>query len=180
MTVELLEPSEWTIAEARRTVGQLRPLAAPGDEAAGIELFESLTSYLDDLYGDEFDEFLHPEDLSMVATEIDRIRTSAPTGSPIPVPPEQPDDTDDDDVIIRLDQPVNSSVDLAEGRELAQRLAGADDWQGNLGRALIGLYAYVDELYGGAGRFVELLSRSERDRVAAAVTGSAEDVTKIE
>lgn len=56
-------------------------------------------------------------------------------------------------------QPVNSALTLAEGRRAASHLAGLDGWQREVGRALQGLYTYLDELHGG---FAELLTREER------------------
>ncbi|WP_460811026.1 hypothetical protein [Microlunatus endophyticus] len=68
----------------------------------------------------------------------------------------------------RLDQPVNAAVTLAQGRQLADRLARAGDWQAGLGDALIDLYDYLDQLHGGT--LTALLNSAERRRVAAVVS----------
>ncbi|MEV6414910.1 hypothetical protein [Kribbella sp. NPDC051718] len=133
---------------------QLRQLA-DGDSYDGIELFAALCEYLDQLYGGAgFDELLPEPEL----TELGGLVRSV--GSTTPADP-------DGDPLDRLDQPVNSAVTLAEGRQLAAYLAAADDWQGELGRALQGLYSYLDHLYGGPGTFTRLLTREEREQVAA-------------
>ncbi|GAA0945982.1 hypothetical protein GCM10009554_41340 [Kribbella koreensis] len=149
-----LSPSQWSVSEARSLIAQLRQLAE-GDAYDGIELFAALCEYLDQLYGGTgFDELL-PEPQ---ATELGGLIRSVVSTTPL---------DPDGDPLDRLDQPVNSAVTLAEGRRLAAYLATADDWQGELGRALQGLYSYLDHLSGGPGTFVRLLTREEREQVAA-------------
>jgi hypothetical protein len=145
-----LSPSQWSVSEARSLTAQLRPVA-DGSAYDGIEHFAALCDYLDQLYGGTgFDELLREPRLG----ELGGLIRSVVSATPV-----DPDE--------RLDQPVNSAVTLTEGRELAAYLATAEDWQGELGRALQGLYTYLDHLYGGPGAFTRLLSREEREQVAS-------------
>lgn len=133
---------------------QLRQLA-DGDAYDGIELFTALCDYLDQLYGGTgFDQLLPEPQLSELGGLIQRVASTTPADP-------------DGDTLDRLDQPVNSAVTLSQGRQLAAYLATAEDWQGELGRALQGLYTYLDQLSGGPGAFVSLLTREEREQVAA-------------
>lgn len=133
---------------------QLRPVA-DGHAYDGIELFSALCEYLDQLYGGTgFDELL-PEPQQAALGGLIRSVVSTTPADP------------DGDPLDRLDQPVNSAVTLAEGRELTAYLAAAEDWQGELGRALQALYTYLDHLYGGPGTFTRLLTREEREQVAS-------------
>jgi hypothetical protein len=162
-----LTPSTWTVTEARSLAGEYRQVASTDDQYNGVELFGALCGYLDDLYGaDGFDRLPTDDQRSILAAGIARIRTEAPTGSVLPDDSSEETEPDDQDVVVRLDQPVNSAVTLADGRVLAERLAAADGWQRELGRALIALYALLDDLYGGPGDFVELLDLTERAEVA--------------
>ncbi|GAA1572232.1 hypothetical protein GCM10009789_27240 [Kribbella sancticallisti] len=148
-----LLPSSWTVSEARSLTAQLRQVARTGAEYDGLELFGALTGYLDQLYGGAgFDRLLSAQELAAMAEVVQRLRGRAQDPG--------------DDTLVRLDQPVNAAVTLAEGRKLAGDLAAADDWPAELGRALQGLYSYLDHLYGGPGAFTELLTPDERDQVA--------------
>ncbi|MDX6263978.1 MAG: hypothetical protein QOH84_5666 [Kribbellaceae bacterium] len=149
-----LSPSQWSVSEARSLTAQLRQVA-DGDAYDGIELFTALCDYLDQLYGGTgFDEVLTEPQLTELSSLIRSVASTTPADP-------------DGDPLDRLDQPVNAAVTLAEGRELAAYLAGLDDWQGELGRALQGLYAYLDHLSGGPGAFARLLTREEREQVAS-------------
>lgn len=168
-----LSPSQWTVFEARSLTAQLRQVATDGEAYDGIELFTALCDYLDQLYGGAgFDRLLsEPEQLELGGL-IQRVRGRARTGSVllddngVPVDLSTSDADPVYDTLVRLDQPVNAAVTLAQGRKLAADLAADDDWQGELGRALQGLYTYLDHLYGGPGAFTELLSPDEREQVA--------------
>lgn len=152
-----LSPSEWSVPEARSITAQLRHVATTGPEYDGLELFGALTEYLDQLYGGSgFDGLLPEQDRVVMAGLIQRIRGRAATSQ----------DDPDYDTLVRLDQPVNAAVTLVEGRRLAEELADSEGWQGELGRALQGLYRYLDELYGGPGAFTEILTPEERAQVA--------------
>jgi hypothetical protein len=132
---------------------------ADGEAYDGIELFTALCDYLDQLYGGTgFDVLLPEPEQAELRGLIQRALGKARTGSVV---------LDDDDTLVRLDQPVNAAVTLAQGRKLAMDLAAAGDWQGELGRALQGLYTYLDHLYGGPGAFTELLTPDERRQVAS-------------
>ncbi|GAA0617356.1 hypothetical protein HPO96_12555 [Kribbella sandramycini] len=147
---ERLGSSQWTVAEARGVIAQLRHVAADGNEYDAVELFLALCEYLDQLYGGRgFDELLAGPPRAALASVI-RELSARRTG-----------------VGERLDQPVNSAVTLTEGRALAAVLESAEGWQRELGLALHGLYAYLDQLYGGPGAFTELLTVEERSRVAS-------------
>ncbi|TCO50018.1 hypothetical protein EV646_10289 [Kribbella antiqua] len=134
-------------------VAQLRHIATTTQEYDGVELFLALCDYLDQLHGGYgFDRVLPTTEQSALADAVRRIRGKA-------VPPDEEGE--------RLVQPVNASVTLAEGRVLAAELESADGWQRELGHALQGLYIYLDQLYGGPGAFTELLTSTERQRVAS-------------
>lgn len=149
-----LSPSQWSVAEARSLTAQLRQLA-DGDAYDGIELFTALCDYLDQLYGGAgFDQLLPEPQQSELGVLVRRV-LSATSVDP------------DGDPLVRPDQPVNAAMTLAQGRELAAHLATATEWQGELGRALQGLYTYLDHLYGGPGTFTRLLTKDEREQVAA-------------
>jgi hypothetical protein len=172
MTEQLL-PSAWTVSEARGMAAQLRHVATTEDEYDGLELLTAISEYLDQLYGGAgFDRLLPPQNRAAMAQLIQRIRGSAATGSvvldddgvPVDLAAAEADPVYD--TLVRLDQPVNAAVTLAQGRKLAADLAASDGWQGELGRALQALYGYLDELYGGSGAFTELLTVDERARVA--------------
>ncbi|MGC4941556.1 hypothetical protein [Kribbella sp. DT2] len=153
----VLSPSSWTVAEARSLTSRLRHTNLTGPEYDGLELFGSLTSYLDDLYGGAgFDRLLPEPDRAALAR---RIRKARGHGVPVDLSATEAD--------ARLDQPVNAAVTLAEGRELAVELAAAAEWQSELGRCLLALYSYLDHLYGGPGAFTELLTPEEVSEVAA-------------
>jgi hypothetical protein len=148
-----LGSSQWSVTEARSMVAQLRHVATDGPEYDGVELFLALCDYLDELHGGiGFDHVLTGSERSGLADVVRRVRGR----SVVPDPSGE-----------RLVQPVNAAVTLVEGRELATDLEGADGWQRELGRALHGLYSYLDQLYGGPGAFTELLTTTERDRVAS-------------
>lgn len=151
---DLLAPSSWTVEVARDLVGQARHAARSPEEYAAAELFEALCDYADDLYGaDGFGFLLEPDQRREVATLVGRVLADR--------------DSDDED---RLDQPVNAAVTLAGGRELARQQAASTGWQGELGKALLGLYGYLDDLHGGPGAFTELLTPDECATVAAGRT----------
>jgi hypothetical protein len=150
---------------------QLRHVATTEDEYDGLELFKALSDYLDQLYGGAgFDRLLPPQDRAAMAQLIQSIRGSAATGSVVldddGVPVDLAEADPVYDTLVRLDQPVNAAVTLAQGRKLAADLAASDGWQGELGGALQALYGYLDELYGGSGAFTELLTPDKRARVA--------------
>ena len=148
-----LGSSKWTVSEARSMVAQFRHVATDGPEYDGVELFLALCEYLDQLHGGiGFDTVLTGPEQAALADAVRRVRGRS-------VVPDRRGE--------RLVQPVNAAVTLAEGRALATELEGADGWQQELGRALHGLYSYLDQLYGGPGAFTELLTTLERDRVAA-------------
>lgn len=182
-----LAPSAWTVTEARDILASLRHVANEIEYDA-IELFEALCAYLDQLYArpgsdgsagwaaPAFDHLLEPRQRAQVADLVQRIRGGRPTGSPELDDEDKPvelSNADADpyyDAVVRLDQPVNSALTLAEGRRLAADLASSEpetatSWQAELGRALVGLYAYLDELYGGPGAFGELLNSEDRAQV---------------
>jgi hypothetical protein len=173
---EPLGTSDWTVHEARSVVPQLASIATTDEERYAAEHFTALCSYLDQLHGgDGFDRLLPAEVRQTVAGRISRLRTDRPTGS---IDPNDGDDHDqelvgvDIDTVVRLDQPVNSTLTLAQGRSVGSTLAEFDGWQGDLGRALIALYDYLDQLYGGPGYCTELLGSTERDDIAALVKRS--------
>jgi hypothetical protein len=148
-----LGSSEWSVPEARNVIAQLRHVAADGPEYDGVELFLALCDYLDELHGGAgFDRVFTGSERSALAGAVRRVhgRSAVP-------------DRDGE----RLVQPVNAAVTLTEGRALAAELESADAWQRELGRALHGLYSYLDQLYGGPGAFTDLLTTAERDRVAS-------------
>jgi hypothetical protein len=148
-----LGSSDWSVPEARSVVAQLRHVAAEGPEYDGVELFLALCDYLDELYGGAgFDRVFTGAERAALAGVVRRVRGR----SAVP-------DRDGE----RLVQPVNAAVTLTDGRALAAELEGADGWQRELGRALHGLYSYLDQLYGGPSAFTELLTTAERDRVAS-------------
>jgi hypothetical protein len=173
-----LSPSEWTVPEARRMAAQLRQVAATETEYDGIELFTALCDYLDQLYGGAgFDRLLAAPDRDSLAGLVQRTRGKARTGSValddhgVPVDLSGTEADPLYDTLVRLDQPVNAAVTLANGRRLAAELAATDGWPGEVGRALQGLYSYLDQLYGGPGTFTELLTPEERVQVAAGAAG---------
>ncbi|MFK4085632.1 hypothetical protein ACI2LF_16105 [Kribbella sp. NPDC020789] len=142
-----LGSSQWTVAEARGVIAQLRHVATEGPEYDAVELFLALCDYLDQLHGAQGFDTLQPDPALAEAVRAQHKRRAAPGE--------------------RLEQPVNSAVTLAEGRALADTLATAEDWQQQLGLALQGLYSYLDQLYGGPGTFTTLLTTDERARVAS-------------
>jgi len=152
--VTVLAPSAWTVAEARSLTAQLRQVATDGESYDGIELFTALCDYLDALYGGSGFDRLLPEPEQAELRGLIRRALARPDADPVYDP------------LVRLDQPVNAAVTLAQGRELAAGLAGSADWPGELGRALQGLYSYLDQLHGGPGAFTELLTPDEREQVA--------------
>jgi hypothetical protein len=173
-----LSPSEWTVPEARRMVAQLRQVAGTESEYDGIELFTALCDYLDQLYGGAgFDRLLAAPQRAALAELVQRVRGRARTGSVLlddhGVPVELSGAEADPfyDTLVRLDQPVNAAITLVAGRKLAAELAAADGWPGEVGRALQGVYTYLDQLYGGPGTFTELLTPEERAQVAAGAVG---------
>ncbi|MFI5733171.1 hypothetical protein ACIA49_23865 [Kribbella sp. NPDC051587] len=142
-----LGSSQWTVAEARGVIAQLRHVATEGPEYDGVELFLALCEYLDQLHGGHGFDSLQPDPALAQAVREQRKRRAG-AGE-------------------RLEQPVNSAVTLEEGRALAAALVSVEDWQHELGLALQGLYTYLDQLYGAPGAFTELLSSDERLRVAS-------------
>lgn len=143
---DLLVPSSWTVVQARDAAPELRS-RAEGVEYDFVEHFQALCSHLDELYGgDGFTWLLDPVSRRAVAERIGQLRQAGDA--------------------TRLTQPVNSAFTLSQGREVAAAAAPVDDWKGELGRALQGVYGYLDELYGGPGRFDELLNSAERPQVA--------------
>lgn len=150
---ERLGTSEWSVSEARSAVARLRHVASDGPEYDGVELFLALCDYLDELYGGYgFDRVHTGAERSALADAVRKVRGR----KPVPDPSGE-----------RLVQPVNAAVTLVEGRALAADLEASDGWRRELGRALHGLYSYLDQLYGGPGAFNELLTTAERDRVAS-------------
>ncbi|HEY3001123.1 MAG TPA: hypothetical protein VGJ44_02125 [Kribbellaceae bacterium] len=151
---DILWPSSWSVTQARDTVADLKHVVSE-DEYDVLELFGALCSHLDELYGGGygFRSLLAPQARAEVAGLVRRIRGGTTLGSL--------------DGVVRLGQPVNAVFTVAEGRQVAAALAAgdADSWQGELGRALQALYAYLDELYGGPGAFTELLNSEERAQV---------------
>lgn len=148
-----LGSSEWSVLEARGAVARLRHVASDGPEYDGVELFLALCDYLDELYGGYgFDRVYAGPERSALAEVVRRVRGRNAV----------PDLNGE-----RLVQPVNAAVTLVEGRDLASDLEDLDGWQRELGRALHALYSYLDQLYGGPGAFNELLTTTERDRVAS-------------
>jgi hypothetical protein len=153
MDDDRLGSSRWNVSEARSMVARLRHVAADGPEYDGVELFLALCEYLDELHGGiGFDYVFTGSERAALADAVRRVRGR----SVVPDPRGE-----------RLVQPVNAAVTLVDGRALAAELEGADGWQQDLGRALHGLYSYLDQLYGGPGAFNELLTTAERDRVAS-------------
>jgi glutathione S-transferase len=147
-----LGSSEWSVPEARSVVAQLRHVATDSPEYDGVELFLALCDYLDQLHGSPgFDQVLPDDQRAALARVVQRVRGKSA------VPEEDGE---------RLIQPVNAAVTLADGRVLAAHLESSDGWQRELGRALQGLFSYLDQLYGGPGAFTELLTSDERERVA--------------
>lgn len=143
---ELLAPSAWTVVQARSLLAEARPLARTASEYDGLELFGSLCGYLDELQPERFERLLTGTDRVRLAEQIAGVRNRPASHRP--------------------DQPVNCALSLTEGRGLAAAMSNlAGGWQAELGRALIGLYGYLDDLYGGPGRFAELLTRDERNLV---------------
>ncbi|HWD81253.1 MAG TPA: hypothetical protein VG497_20305 [Kribbella sp.] len=156
---ERLGDSEWTVSQARELVHDLRRVVLGGPEYDGIELFLSLCEYLDELHGTDagrgrygFGSFYEGAVLDQLAAAVQAVRG--------------PDTAWDEDSN-RLVQPVNAAVTLAEGRELVSWLEGRHEWERQLGLSLRALYTYLDHLYGGSGLFNQLLTRRERERVAA-------------
>lgn len=171
---------EQQVRRTRERMPRMRRLAQTDDERDGIELFGALLEYLDELCGPGFSEQPLPAgQLDRVAAMITEIRAAAPSSSPIGGQDQhQAQDQDqqgrppgaESEVVRRLDHPINASVTLVQGRELAERLIDGDEWQAGLGEALTGLYEYLDQLHGGS--FTELLNSAERRRVAAALADS--------
>lgn len=146
-----LEPSDWTVSRARRIARSMIDVAEDDLTYAGVEHFEALCEYLDDLYGGQgFTRLLEPGLRPRVAELITRLRGSHDRPEP-------------------LRQPVNSALTLDQGRRFAADRLRAEKFVGELARALHGLYGYADELYGGPDAFTELLEAGEREQVAALV-----------
>lgn len=140
MTDEL-EPSDWTVPRARAITRSLID-HTEGRTYQAVEHFEAVCEYLDDLYGgDGFTRLLDPAQREQVAELISGFHRADP-----------------------LRQPVNSTLTLDEGRELATLPE-----TGELAKPLQGLYRYADDLYGGPGAFTHLLEAGERERVAALI-----------
>lgn len=140
-----LEPSEWTVPEARSMTARLRQVVTTGTEYDGLELFNALCDYLDQLYGGVgFDRLLPPEDRAAIAGLVQRVRGRAGTGSVVlddngvPVEPAASEGDPEYDTLVRLDQPVNAAVSLVQGRKLAAELAASGDWQAEVGKACRG------------------------------------------
>lgn len=170
----VLAPSTWTVPEARAQLAGLKHVTTTADEYDVVEHFNALCSYLDELYGGPgFEDLLPVPARQDLAARIRWVRGRARTGAPaldgngVPVDLTGPDADPVDDRLVRFDQPVNSSLTLADGRRGAAFFAAADGWQRQLGLALLGLYDYLDELHGGPGSFVELLTSEEREEIAA-------------
>jgi hypothetical protein len=156
---EQLGDSEWTVSQARELVHDLRRVVLDGPEYDGIELFLALCEYLDELHGTDrdrgrygFGSFYEGAYLDQLTAAVQEVRG-----------PDIRWDEDSD----RLLQPVNAAVTLAEGRDLIDWLEGRAAWERQLGLSLRALYAYLDQLCGGRGTFNQLLTRRERERVAA-------------
>jgi hypothetical protein len=123
-----LSPSTWNVSQARSLTAQLRHVATTTVEYDGLELFGALTEYLDQLYGGTgFDRLLPEQDRAAMAGLIRRIRGRSASAEPleldvdgVPIDPSVGADP-------RLDQPVNASVTLVEGRRLAAELAATDE-----------------------------------------------------
>ena len=151
--VDRLGSSRWSVSEARSMVARLRHVAEDGPEYDGVELFIALCDYLDQLHGGiGFDYVFTGTERTELAEAVQRARGR----SVVPDPKGE-----------RLGQPVNAAVTLVDGRALTAQLEQAQGWQQELGRALHGLFTYLDQLYGGPGAFNELLTTSERTRVAS-------------
>lgn len=146
---DLLAPSAWTVLQARRMARTMRDHVEPETYDA-VEHWTALCEHLDELYGGYgFTRLLEPSRRTAVAGLVRTLRGGS-----------------------RLRQPVNSSLPLGAGRLVALDLANderADEPLRELGRALQGLYRYLDQLYGGPGAFTGLLDSADRRRVAALV-----------
>jgi hypothetical protein len=134
--------------------GDLGGISSTDDERLGTQLLAALINHFDALAGLDrlgvgANLLLQPAERALAAEEIQRIRATSDR--------------------LRLTQPVDAAVTLDEGRQLAGRLAVLDDWQANVGRALIATYAYLDQLYGGPEAFTELLSPDECAAVARTI-----------
>ncbi|SDS06112.1 hypothetical protein [Microlunatus soli] len=141
------------VIRVRTEIQRLRRLARSDDEQDGIELFAALCDYLDELSGPAgFDRLLSPPERETMAAAITRARVQSDSGP---------------DPVVRLDQPINAAVSVADGRGLARRLSRSGDWQAGLGVSLMALYDYLDDLHGGRDRFTVLLNSQERRLVAA-------------
>jgi hypothetical protein len=156
---EQLGDSGWTVSEARELVHDLRRTVLGGREYDGIELFLALCEYLDDLHGIDrargrygFGHFATGAEFESLAAAVQTAR-----GPDVEWDPESD----------RLVQPVNAAVTLAEGRDLITWLEARAAWERQLGLSLRALYTYLDQLYGGPGTFNQLLTRREREQVAA-------------
>ncbi|WP_328999354.1 hypothetical protein OHA18_33535 [Kribbella sp. NBC_00709] len=148
-----LGTSQWSVPEARSMVARLRHVAGDNPEYDGVELFIALCDYLDQLYGGTgFDYVFTGAERQALADAVRQVRGH----SVVPDPSGE-----------RLIQPVNAAVTLVEGRALTTWLEERDGWQQEVGKALRALYTYLDQLYGGPGAFNELLTTTERKRVAA-------------
>lgn len=142
-----------SVPRARERVRQMARIATTDDERDGVELFTALAQYLDELSGpDGFTELLPPDQRRQLALRIEDVTALADAG------------TEPEDRPIRLDQPVNSAVCIADGRQLARRLARAGEWQAGLGVGLLALYDYLDQLH--LGGFTQLLNSRERALLA--------------
>jgi hypothetical protein len=150
--------SAWNIPEARSMVARLRHHAGDGPEYDGIELFQALCEYVEQLHGTDrqrgrhgLDRFYTGDELTELATAVQAVRGRRIEPNP---------DSD------RLVQPVNAAVTLAEGRDLVTWLEARPGWEREVGLCLRALYSYLDQLYGGPGTFNQLLEPSEVERVA--------------
>ena len=148
--------SEWTVFEARTVLPGLVETSTVEEQKLAAEHFLALCDYLDQLQGGEFDRLLPAAEREALTEQVRLISTQRATSDP----------TVGDEQVRLLDHPVNSALTLAEGRALAPRLTGVDGWPADLGRAMVALYAYLDEIHGGTGRFTELLTVSERMQAA--------------
>jgi hypothetical protein len=175
---DLLEPSAWTVLQARRMARNMIDVV-DGETYDAVEHFSELCEHLDELYGGYgFTRLLEPPQRAAVADLIRSLRGRRPTGAAVldddgrPVDLQHPEADPYFDTVIRLHQPVNSSLTLDQGRHVAADLASraeGEEWLVELGRAMQGLYRYLDQLYGGPGAFTELLDSEDRARVAQLV-----------
>lgn len=158
-TNDRLGDSDWTLDEARSMAADLVTVSSTDDERLGTELLIALIDHLDRLAGRDRlsvgdNLLLYPGDRARATTVIMELRA----------------DLEESHSEFASDSMTNTRATIDAGRAVADRLAAAeqsDDWQHNVGRALLGIYALLDELYGGT--FTDPLTPGECAEVAAAV-----------